>query len=63
MIYTTTDMGSKDTRNELGRRHSYDDKPSYISRTGYMSWRKNGRLHRLTGPAIVDKNNNDNGRS
>jgi hypothetical protein len=34
--------------------HSYNDNPSVFWEDGDKIWHKNGRLHRLTGPAVIN---------
>ena len=34
--------------------HSYDDKPAFIDYLGNKFWYSYGRIHRETGPAVID---------
>jgi len=38
--------------NDEGELHSFDDKPSVIYNDGNKVWHKNGKHHRVGGPAI-----------
>lgn len=45
-----------------GKLHSINDEPSFVSRDaslGRKDWHKNGKRHRKTGPAVVNKSTNE----
>jgi hypothetical protein len=46
----------KETYNDKGKLHSFNDKPALIEHDGTMSWFKNGKYHRDNGPAIIYAN-------
>jgi hypothetical protein len=37
------------------RLHSFNDKPAVVSKDGYKTWYKSGKLHRDNGPAMIWK--------
>lgn len=42
--------------NEKGEHHSFDDKPSIVSKNGFKWWHQNGQMHRENDkPAYVSK--------
>jgi len=48
----------KETFDDKGRRHSFDDKPAVECGNGDKHWYKNGKHHRLDGPASEYSNGN-----
>jgi len=46
--------GDFETRNDKGELHSFDDKPAVSRLYGYECWYKEGKVHRIGGPAMIE---------
>ena len=46
----------KESKDEQGNLHSYNDKPAVVFKDGTELWYKHGLIHRLNGHARIDRN-------